>query len=449
MLTGRVRTVSLITAVVCAAGALATASAEKPTDEDINRKKLEAEELLKQFQSSQQKLTAEQKELDKLGMRAGEALEVLDTATKEAEQAERDLWAAREQLQIAEKTSKTTKAQLSRWAASTYRQGALSGDTLSKLAALSNSNTADIAREAATLERIGTTRAQLTQQADEAERLREQAKETAKVSAAKSVRARAQAAAAKEVADKAVAEQQAYMAQMRTEALRIQGAAQVAQEEAGRLEAAKRIAEEAAKQAQLNNQQTNLNFSGSASNVIVGQVGACKGAPITQYANGQIPREALCPLWGAPNHRLRADAAYAFSVMSQAYARQFGKPICVTDSYRNYATQVSLKARKPRLAAKPGTSNHGWARATDLCGGINSFGTMQHRWMRANAPIYGWYHPAWARVNGSKPEAWHWEFAGTQGRQIVAQQPVQTAPQPAPNPTQRRFGVPARPKKNP
>jgi hypothetical protein len=29
-----------------------------------------------------------------------------------------------------------------------------------------------------------------------------------------------------------------------------------------------------------------------------------------------------------------------------------------------------------------------------------------------NAPRYGWFHPAWAELDGSKPEPWHWEFAG-------------------------------------
>lgn len=444
MFVRRARAISLIVAAACAASALASA-AEKPTDENINRKKVEAEELKKQFEASQQKLTDEQRRLDELGMKAGEALEVLDTATREAEQADRDLWNAREQLQIAEKQSKTTKIRLSRWAASTYRQGALSGDALSKLAALSSSNTAEIARDAATLERVGTTRAQLNERADAAERLREQAKETAKVSAAKATRARAQAAQAKVVADKALAEHQAYVATLRAESLRIQGAAALAQEEAGRLEEAKRIADDAFRQAQLNN-------PGGMQNMIVGQVGACKGAPIAQYANGRIPREALCPLWGKPNHRLRADAAHAFGLMSQAYARQFGKPICITDSYRPYEVQVTLKIRKPRLAARPGTSNHGWARATDLCGGINNFGTVPHRWMRANAPLYGWYHPAWARINGSKPEAWHWEFSGVStGR--VTQVVNQVAPgQPAVPGTQtqpRKFGVPANPVRRP
>lgn len=138
---------------------------------------------------------------------------------------------------------------------------------------------------------------------------------------------------------------------------------------------------------------------------------SCPGGDVSGYPNGQIPTGLLCPLWGTSDHQLRADAAATFNQMSQAYATAFGGPICVTDSYRPYADQVRLKAAKPRLAATPGTSNHGWARATDLCGGIQNFNTPQHRWMQANAPTYGWCDPGWARASGSKPEPWHWEFS--------------------------------------
>ncbi len=71
-----------------------------------------------------------------------------------------------------------------------------------------------------------------------------------------------------------------------------------------------------------------------------------------------------------------------------------------------------MRAAKPTLAAVPGTSNHGWGTAVDLCGGIQTFGSAQHVWMRQNAPLYGWYLPSWAQQTGSKPEPWHWEYGG-------------------------------------
>jgi cell wall-associated NlpC family hydrolase len=128
------------------------------------------------------------------------------------------------------------------------------------------------------------------------------------------------------------------------------------------------------------------------------------------FPNGLIPPSALCPVGAAPGHRFRCDAAATFDAMATAYRQEMGRPICVTDSYRTYAAQVDVYARKPGLAAVPGTSNHGWALAVDFCGGVESFGTPAHEWMRARAGAFGWVHPGWAQAGGSKPEAWHWEF---------------------------------------
>jgi hypothetical protein len=147
-----------------------------------------------------------------------------------------------------------------------------------------------------------------------------------------------------------------------------------------------------------------------------GPVGAgsaeCPGASTVGFPNGLIPRSALCPLAAGPGHWLRADAAAAFGVLSGQFAAEFGRPLCVTDSYRTLAAQVSVYARKPGLAAQPGTSNHGWGTALDLCGGAQSFGTAEHAWLAAHAPPTGWFHPSWAAASGSRPEPWHWEFAG-------------------------------------
>ncbi|WP_309136032.1 D-alanyl-D-alanine carboxypeptidase family protein [Brevibacterium oceani] len=128
------------------------------------------------------------------------------------------------------------------------------------------------------------------------------------------------------------------------------------------------------------------------------------------HSNGRIPTSAMCQLKTAPGQMLRCDAQAAFDRLSHAFEARFGAPISVTDAYRDYATQVILKRRKGRMAATPGTSNHGWALAVDLGSGINSFGTAQHEWMRENAPKFGWIHPGWARQSGSLPEPWHWEF---------------------------------------
>jgi hypothetical protein len=130
------------------------------------------------------------------------------------------------------------------------------------------------------------------------------------------------------------------------------------------------------------------------------------------YPNGQVPAAGLCPLLGDPSQSLRPGAAAAFNAMSLAYQRDTGQLICVTDSYRSYAEQVAVKATRGKWAATPGTSEHGKGLAVDLCGGIQSFGSPAHLWMKQNAPLYGWFHPDWAEPGGALPEPWHWEYAG-------------------------------------
>ncbi|MCA1712262.1 MAG: M15 family metallopeptidase [Actinobacteria bacterium] len=141
-------------------------------------------------------------------------------------------------------------------------------------------------------------------------------------------------------------------------------------------------------------------------------VAVCFGEPAEGYANGFMPDSALCPLWQAPGERLRSDAANAFNRMSRARAASTGGALCVTDAYRSYSGQVAVYRNKPSLAATPGTSEHGWGLATDLCGGAENFGSEAYRWMQDNAGRFGFNHPAWAEPSGSMPEPWHWEYVG-------------------------------------
>jgi cell wall-associated NlpC family hydrolase len=127
------------------------------------------------------------------------------------------------------------------------------------------------------------------------------------------------------------------------------------------------------------------------------------------WANGQIPAEALCEI-GVHKHALRCDAAASYRQLSTAFDAAFGSPLCITDSYRSLGAQVAAFYAKPALAAVPGTSNHGWALAVDLCGGINVAGSAQWTWMTQNASRFGFVQPTWAGPGGEKPEPWHWEY---------------------------------------
>ncbi len=134
------------------------------------------------------------------------------------------------------------------------------------------------------------------------------------------------------------------------------------------------------------------------------------------HKNGQIPLSALTLVGRQSandlNYKayLHPDAAAGFKALNAAFRQKFGSSIHITAAYRSLARQRYLKRTKGRLAAAPGTSNHGWGLAADLGSGINRFGSAQHRWMQANAGKYGWCHPPWARRNGRLPEPWHWEY---------------------------------------
>ena len=111
------------------------------------------------------------------------------------------------------------------------------------------------------------------------------------------------------------------------------------------------------------------------------------------YPNGLIPPSAMCPL--GVGDRLRCDAAAAYRAMSAAFAAR---------SAARSASPTRTDLRQPgaavrpeaALAAVPGTSNHGWGLAVDLCGGIEHYGTPQYTWLKANAGRFGFLHSDWA-----------------------------------------------------
>jgi D-alanyl-D-alanine carboxypeptidase len=128
-----------------------------------------------------------------------------------------------------------------------------------------------------------------------------------------------------------------------------------------------------------------------------------------RMANGGVPAADLCTLWDG-KHRLRSDAAVALAKVNLAYHARFGHDMCISDAYRTLAQQYAVKAARGGFAATPGTSEHGWGLAVDLCDGVSS-GRTTYWWLRNNAPAYGWDNPDWARAGGSGPhENWHWEY---------------------------------------
>lgn len=128
-----------------------------------------------------------------------------------------------------------------------------------------------------------------------------------------------------------------------------------------------------------------------------------KGVPadLAAYGNGKIPAAALEQVAGT-GHRLWAPAAEQLAELI-ADAKKEGVKIGVTDGYRPYAEQVDLANRKGLysqggLAAKPGTSEHGWGMAADL-----DLNGKAVDWMRINAGKYGF-------AENVPRESWHWAY---------------------------------------
>ena len=128
-----------------------------------------------------------------------------------------------------------------------------------------------------------------------------------------------------------------------------------------------------------------------------------KGIPedLAGYGNGKIPEQALGRV-GQTGHKLWAPAAESLNRMVED-AKRDGVKIGITDSYRPYAEQVDLARRKGLysqggLAAKPGTSEHGWGMATDL-----DLNDKALSWMRKNAGNYGF-------TENVAREPWHWAY---------------------------------------
>lgn len=126
------------------------------------------------------------------------------------------------------------------------------------------------------------------------------------------------------------------------------------------------------------------------------------------FQNGRIPTKNLKAI-GQGSHRLETGAADAWVAMRAAAAAD-GVTLKLTDSYRTYDAQVSVRQRKGHkvATAKPGTSVHGWGRAVDA--DVNDPATLA--WLQQNAAEFGWRNPAWAQKKGKSFEPWHWEFNG-------------------------------------
>lgn len=369
---------------------------DTPSPQQLAEAQRQAAASAAQAAQAQSQLDAAQAQLDALAKQASTALENFQQADEARRAAVNEEAVQQERLRQAEITLAEGKKDLGQWAASAYRGGGGLQEYSGLVTVLQGGATDDTASALASVKRIGDGRSNAVEAYEQAQR--DQTDATAKAAAAR-LEAQTQAdiaTSAKQQADGLLAQQRTQVAALAVLQSSAAGTASSDAERAANLAAAKAQADAAL---------------AAASSGGYGAVGDCNtDISLAGYANGLIPRGALCPLASAPNHVLRSDAANAFAALNTAYAEAFGTNIPVTDSYRTLAEQIDVKQRKPGLAATPGTSRHGLGIAVDLGGGIQNAGTPQHLWMDRNAALYGWINPAWAQNRGGQFEPWHWEF---------------------------------------
>jgi LAS superfamily LD-carboxypeptidase LdcB len=159
----------------------------------------------------------------------------------------------------------------------------------------------------------------------------------------------------------------------------------------------------------------------------------------SKWANGERSGKwVTTQIRGKDNAYLTKEAANAFDALFSLYESVVfpGKsPIIISDGYRTFSEQEACYRKYGAgFAAKPGTSNHGWALAVDIAGISSPFSTIKknpkdrasayrtpvYQWLFANSWKFGIYNP-WTLRDGTKvDEYWHWEFHGNKGEPSLA-----------------------------
>ena len=149
-----------------------------------------------------------------------------------------------------------------------------------------------------------------------------------------------------------------------------------------------------------------------------------------KYKNGEIPDDKMRFITNWKNYmganssdgaRLRMyykAAAAVDKLLAAAEANvESGKkaPIKfkINSCYRTYEDQVKVKRDYGKLAATPGTSNHGFGLAIDFAFPYASKltpSTKQYQWLMQNASKYGFSRLPYSPKHPESWEAWHWEY---------------------------------------
>ncbi len=120
--------------------------------------------------------------------------------------------------------------------------------------------------------------------------------------------------------------------------------------------------------------------------------------------NGRLPDSELSPIFNGPGPRVQLSKGAAAAWNSLALHRDTVMRVNGRASaYRSFASQEHFwrlfQAGKGPLAAKPGTSNHGWGNAADVPGPTQS--SIRRFGKRCN----------WDKIEAFS-EPWHFNYVG-------------------------------------
>lgn len=144
-------------------------------------------------------------------------------------------------------------------------------------------------------------------------------------------------------------------------------------------------------------------------------------AQVAKQANGKVPSSMLVAIpWDKEKTLIAAPALADLTRLNTAFKKKFGRNLDVDLAFRTLDTQKQLyKELGAYIAAKPGTSNHGWGLAIDVPEtSAYDFGGKYYAWLKANSAKYNWVHRKdleQYNSNGKKnpgAEAWHFEYRG-------------------------------------
>ena len=148
-------------------------------------------------------------------------------------------------------------------------------------------------------------------------------------------------------------------------------------------------------------------------------VGSNQSYSNQKLQNGNLPADLLGKPTGGGKFKpkMLTEIIPSYELMASEFKKKFPGKSLSAWGYRPYSRQLSIKLEKPNLAARPGTSTHGWGQAVDMHyfkDGESeptslAYSSEEYKWLALKSTSFGWYNPAWASQGAKKEEPWHWE----------------------------------------